>query len=97
MCAAREAKNVWWYLFSKWPNYAGKGPRWRGWDLFHRRWWRNSEYLYHDSFGKFWNRWVKCKLTGHHKVMDVACNGEPQRLNCFDCEQAVTENIKNYL
>jgi hypothetical protein len=92
--ASRETKNIWWYLFSSWDNYAGKGKsRWRGWDLFHKRFWKSRKYIFHDSCGVFWNRWVKCELWGHKRVQDIGC-GETPEWYCFDCHQKVEGDIK---
>jgi hypothetical protein len=88
MCGARENKNVWWYLFTFWPNYAGEGPRWRGYALFARRWWR-SEYVWHDSIGMYWHRAVTCRFFGHGKPQDISCPGEPPKVHCFDCERTI--------
>lgn len=91
-CASREIKSVWFYLFGYWKNYGGRGNRWRGWDLFTRRWWRNgSEYIFHDSIGRYFNQFIKCKITGHKNTRDIACSGELPRTHCFDCERDITE------
>ncbi len=81
MSAARETKNIWWYLFTI-SSYSG----WRGKDLLTRRFWRYREYLWHDSFGKYFNRLTRCPLLGcrYKRVSDP---GEVMRLHCFNCER----------
>lgn len=92
MGAGRENKNLWWYLFTFWPNYGGKGYRWRGRDVFTKRWWRYKDYIWHDSIGKFWNRWVVCSVIGHRHVRDVGesnhYSSKPE-YHCFNCERRV--------
>lgn len=89
MGECREGKNIWWYLFSFWPNYGGKDKRWRGYDLFTRRWWEYREYIFHDSFGKFWNRWIKCPITGHKNIKNIGEPNDPSEYHCFDCEKRI--------
>jgi len=95
MGACRENKNIWWYLFTFCPNYGGNGRRWRGRDVFSRRWWEYREYIFHDSIGHFWNRWIKCPITGHKNVKNVAEPREPVEWYCFDCEQRVGRKGKD--
>lgn len=88
MSCNRENKSIWWRLFGFWRNYAGTGrSKWRGWELLSRRFWRHREYIWHDSVGRYWNRWVACPLIGHRNVQDVADCGEPKLMHCFKCEQ----------
>jgi hypothetical protein len=82
MSCGRRNSNIWWYLFTFWSACGGK--RWRGYEVFTKQWWR-SPYIWHDSVGKFWNRWVVCPLVGHKNVKDVSDPGEPKELYCFDC------------
>lgn len=90
MGACRENKSVWCRLFGIWKNYGGKGKsRWRGYELFNRRFWTFRQYIWHDSIGKYWNRYVSCPIVGHRNVEDVADLNEPKRLHCFNCEQDV--------
>lgn len=92
MSACRENKNIWWYLFGVWKNYGGTKNRWRGWALFHLRWWR-SEYVFHDSIGKYWNRLFVCSKHNHIEVKLVSDYGEPIRYHCFKCERDVTHEL----
>ena len=92
MGAGREGKNIWWWLFTRWGNYAGRGKRWRGRDVFRRKWWR-SPYIWHDSVGKFWNRWIGCKVLGHRKVSNVS-DDDRIELHCFNCDRRVPDAIQ---
>jgi hypothetical protein len=86
--ASRETKNIWWYLFSSWDkNYAGM-LRWRGREVFKKRFWENRKYIFHDSIGVYWNRWVWCELWGHKRVQNIGCE-ETQEWYCFDCHQKI--------
>jgi hypothetical protein len=84
MSAAREGKNVWWYLFGFWSN-----GKWRGRDLFTRRFWRHKEYILQDSFLTHWNRAVGCRVSGHAPLVNVSDPGEPHRMFCFKCYREV--------
>ena len=89
MSCGRESKNIWWYLFTFWPNYAGKGLRWRGWDLFTKRWWRSGrEYIIHDSFMVYFNRFVRCKISGHGNVVIDDDKDKPDFV-CINCHKRI--------
>ena len=82
MGASRQNKNIWWYLFS-W-GYFG----WKGKELFTKTFWRFRTYIFHDSFGKYWNRLFRCPIKGH-EPKNVADPGEEKEMHCFKCEQRV--------
>lgn len=90
MGGCRECKNIWWYLFSFWNNYGGTGKRkWRGWEVFTRRFWRYREYIWHDSFGKYLRRLFGCK---HDPVfLDETCDGGKDIIYCFKCERELPQ------
>ena len=88
MSGCREGRNIWWFLFTFWPSHGGRDSRWRGREVFHRRWW-SSPYVWHDSVGKFWHRAVTCRRT-HGNVMLLAAENGVRRSYCFNCERGVT-------
>lgn len=88
MGASRENADIWWSLFHRYPS----GP-WRGWRLFHRRFWKNS-YLWHDSFGKYWNGLVGCRFRGHGNVQVINDENGMIKKYCFDCQQTMGPNSK---
>jgi len=79
MGACRESANIWWCLTHKygWGRLWGKHSVW------------TSGHLWHDSFGVFLNRYVKCKLFNHKNVKDISDNRNYVELHCFDCEKKV--------
>lgn len=79
----RENVDIWTSLSMKYPN-----GDWMGWRVFKRTFWRNP-YLTHDSFGKYWNRLVGCRLAGHRNIQNVADPGEPKQMHCFNCERRI--------
>lgn len=83
MGSCRENASIWWCLFNRYPN-----GDWTGQRLFTRRFW-HSPYLWHDSFGVFWNRLVGCRLFGHGNVQNLSFRGEPDEWRCFDCDRTV--------
>ncbi len=102
MADGRENANIWFCLKG-----LIFGPRLPFWaqpiaDFYPKTWWLKqtlgvcrSPYFWHDSFGKYWNRLVTCRVRGHRDVHDVAdhscdCAGEPPRMWCFKCERDVT-------
>ncbi|HUS48768.1 MAG TPA: hypothetical protein VMZ91_01265 [Candidatus Paceibacterota bacterium] len=76
---ARESFNFWRALFGKYPSGKSQISR-----LFQKRFY-TSKYFWHDSFGKFWNRLVKCRLFGHKNIQDIMTNSGLDKY-CFDCE-----------
>ncbi len=85
MGSSRQSGNLFFYLFGRWPY---DGGRWRGFDLFTRRFWRNR-YIWHDTIGRHFNAWFLCSLRGHGYVRNANDPGEPVRLYCFACERDV--------
>lgn len=84
MGASREGFDVWWSLF-KFYRY-GNQITWHGKRVFTRRFW-SSRYVWHDSFGKYWNRIIGCRIFGHRHVQNISGRGEAKQLHCFDCER----------
>ncbi len=83
--AAREGRNIWWYLFS-FSRYAKPSK------IFRRYFW--NRYVWHDSFGKFlWRLW--CPVFGHLKkrVKNIEDNMAADRptYHCFACERRVSD------
>lgn len=85
MGACRETADIWTYLTTR--TYG----HWWGWQLIKStRVWR-SPYLWHDTFGKRWYRWLVCPWFGHGKIEQVenmACDGR-DKWHCFKCEKEV--------
>lgn len=79
--ASRQTGNLWWYL-----GFHSEG-KWRGWYLFDRRFWARNGFILHDSFGKFWSRWITCPLLGHRNIKQVGDNNDYLALHCFACEK----------
>ena len=79
MGACRESSDIWFLLKRK--NLRGK--------LFKKRFWTN-EYIWHDSFGKYFNRLIGCLLFGHRKVQNVSDYlPKEKEMHCFNCERRV--------
>jgi len=47
-----------------------------------------NSYFWHDSFGKYWHRWVTCPLLGHGNVQ-IIMQGDVFIDYCFDCERTI--------
>lgn len=83
--ACRETASIWQHI--GW--LFGKNSYRLRWGLFRKRLWK-SKYLWHDSFGKYLNRFIICPILGHRHVVNLdGCCGEPDRQHCFKCERAV--------
>lgn len=80
MSAARESKDIFFFLFGRWPN-----GQWRGRHLFRRQFWRYREYMWNDTIGRHINRAIVCPLIGHQRVQNVSEPREPVRWYCFAC------------
>lgn len=87
MGACREGANIWICLTKRYPNGDWMGDR-----LFKKEFWRNS-YLWHDSFGRYWNWLIGCRIKGHKNVQllsDGGCHGDGSPVHhCFACEREV--------
>lgn len=79
MGACRESSNIWISLKRK--NLRGR--------LLKKRFW-TSGYIWHDSFGKYFNRLIGCLLFGHRKVKNIS-NYLPKEkeMHCFNCERGL--------
>ena len=56
----------------------------------------SREYLFHDSFGKYLNKFVICPVFGHRNVewlSDGGCDTDRPRHHCFSCEREVDPGI----
>jgi len=80
---SRENMDLWRSLFYYYPN-----GEWMGKRIFTRRFWRNK-YVWHDSFGKYWNRLLGCRLWGHRDVHNIEDPRYPAKWHCFNCERQV--------
>ena len=91
MSSQRENKDIISRLFSydiRTDRNGNKTKIWKGKSVFTKHFWRYSEYIWHDTIGFRWNKYVKCKLRGHANVQDVSdpCIGDKEpKYYCFDC------------
>jgi hypothetical protein len=49
-------------------------------------------YFWHDTFGKYWNRFLACPVLGHRDIQwleDGGCGDPKAKWYCFGCEQEV--------
>ena len=81
MGACRENQSIWHWLFGKYrrPHIFFKRKMWRG------------EYFWHDSFGRYLNRWFVCSFFGHRKLQylaDGGCSCDDPVWHCFACEKS---------
>ena len=76
MGACRETQSIWWWFFHR--RYGS--PR----DFFKRKIWK-GDYFWHDSFGRFFNRLIGCKIAGHKRqwMEDGGCNEDKPHWYCF--------------
>lgn len=94
--ACRETNSLWFYIRRE-PLYL-----FFGYDKWIKKWKipyifkliRTPNFL-HDTFGKFFNRWVKCPLFGHKNIQKVgSCENDTLIDYCFDCEQCIKRRNK---
>jgi len=58
--------------------------------LLTKNFWKyNKHNIWHDSVGKYFNRFIKCPITKHSNIVEIACDGELPRSHCFDCERDI--------
>ena len=76
MGGSREDANIWRCFKNLYgvKRLWGKRPVWR------------NEYFWHDSFGVYFNRYIKCKFFNHKNIKDISDNRDYVDLHCFDCE-----------
>ena len=56
----------------------------------------DNGYFWHDSFGRYLNKWLICPILGHRKVQwlsDGNCDADKPMHHCFACEQEVDPGI----
>ena len=104
MGACRENMNIWrmikncFFRFSK--GYDGRPYEIkRLYRLLSRDVWKyksHREYLFHDSFGRYFNRLIGCRVFGHRKaqwMQDGGCSDERPKWYCFNCDREVDLGI----
>ncbi len=85
--AGRQVMSLWFWL-GFWQNYAGKGKRkWRFPEFIKQKKYK-SQYFMHDSFGKYYYRFLICPFRGHKNKQYIPDDGYKY---CFDCEQLIGE------
>lgn len=90
MSAACETKNLFFLVRYRW-----------GWKrLFTWRFWRyDRQYIWHDTFGRYFYRWIGCRVFGHRAVQDISQYDTPYpgpELHCFNCECRVPHLLYDY-
>lgn len=77
MSGSRETASLWYWLFKEDKNY----PR------FKRTFKKliSNPYFWSDSFGRYLNRYLVCKIVGHRNTMWIDDNNSIRNLHCFHC------------
>lgn len=78
MSCAREGANIWYLI--RWPWGRRKLLTWGFW---------KGEYVWHDSFGRYWNQVFTCRLFGHQALALLDPETVDERVHCFKCERRV--------
>jgi hypothetical protein len=52
-----------------------------------------GEYFWHDSFGKYWNRFLGCRLRGHKLRQWIDVDNGKKQLYCFACGKYLSVRI----
>ena len=78
MSACRQTASLWFWLRHDFKLF------------IKQKMWRN-DYFWHDSFGKYWNRSIGCRLNGHKNVhrLEEGCINPNPHWYCFACETEV--------
>jgi len=93
MGACRQTFSLWHYLkriFKRPSHYFGRWYCIKQF-LFLRI---NGTYFWHDSFGRYLNRWFVCPFFGHRDLKylsDGDCSGDDSAWHCFACEKSFKE------
>ena len=76
-------------------------PKWLilGYDKYTKKWGLpyifkliKKPYFLHDTFGRYFNKYIKCKLFGHKNVKLIEkCIDNKKVYYCFDCEQEINK------
>ena len=94
MGACRETLSVWFKIRRVIKPFSYHG-RWKCLkDLLKLR--VDNPYFWHDSFGRYLNKWVVCPILGHRKsvwLSDGNCDDDRPKHHCFNCEQEVDPGI----
>ena len=88
MSTCRQNMSIWRYIF---PRIVAGRLRWRVSRLFNRNYWQ-SRHVWHDSFGRYWNRLIGCRIRGHKNIRylsDGGCSNDRPIYYCFACERQV--------
>lgn len=100
MGGCRQTYSLWFFIKKVFRPYSKYYGRWKSFKDLCKMDVSNS-YFWHDSFGKFINKFILCKLIGHRHVQwlsDGSCSSEKPKHYCFNCECEVNpgiDNIKN--
>ena len=80
MC--RENQNIWWYFFIR------RTPI----RFMRRKPWK-SGYFWQDSFWKYWNKLIGCKIHGHKNITHFkegeGCTKNEAHWYCFNCQSCI--------
>ena len=94
MGACRETQNIWFHLKKVAKQYAGFS-RWKMVKMLMSRKFYGCYFL-HDSFGRYFNKFIGCPILGHRNVIwlsDGNCSDDRPKHYCFNCEQEVDPGI----
>jgi hypothetical protein len=82
----RFNRNIWSYLFSF--RYTSDSKYWKGKEVFTVKWW-NEDNVFHDSIGRFWNRFIGCRLIGHEFISDIVGSDRIIQSYCTKCDKDI--------
>ena len=98
MSGCRQCCSIWFYIkcvISPYFKNAGMKYRWRSLKrLMLLKF--NDYYFWHDSFGKYINKFILCPILGHKEVSwlsDGGCETNSPEYHCFRCESEVDPGI----
>lgn len=81
MC--RENQNIWWHVFKK------RAPI----RFIRRKMWQ-GRYFWQDSFWKYFNRLIGCRLFGHKEIgyfkEGDGCTKHEAHWYCFNCARCIS-------
>ena len=80
--ACRQTASIWSWLFKKHGS----------WKFFFKMKIWKQPFFWHDSFGKYFNRFMGCRITGHKRqwMDDGGCNEDKPHWYCFRCDQVIS-------
>ncbi|MBU0963284.1 MAG: hypothetical protein KKD48_05250 [Nanoarchaeota archaeon] len=93
--ACRQTHSIWFYIKKVIFPYSKSYGRWKCFkELLNLD--ITNKYFWHDSFGKFINRYTICKIKGHknvHWLSEGGCDDNRPKHYCFNCEKEVNPGV----